>query len=63
MKYQNVTINGKTISIPEYYQMVDPMPDDPADSIPYMVQTGNAMCLALIFPVDESKSLPVQRNH
>lgn len=58
MNYQNVTINETTISIPEYYQKVDSMPDDPADSIPYMVQTGNAMCFALIFPVDESKSLP-----
>ncbi len=34
------------------------MPDDPENSIPYMVQTTNAMCFALIFPVDESKSLP-----
>ena len=58
MNYQNVTINGTTISIPEYYQKVDSMPDDPVESIPYMVQTGNAMCFALIFPVDESKSLP-----
>ena len=58
MKNQNVTINGITISIPEYYQKVDSMPDDPADSVPYLVQTGNAMCFALIFPIDESKSLP-----
>ena len=58
MKTQNVTINGRTIIIPDYYQKVDSMPDDPVASIPYMVQTGNAMCFALIFPVDESKSLP-----
>ena len=58
MKYQNVTINGKTIAIPDYYQMVDSMPDDPIDSVPYMVQTDNAMCFALLFPGDESKSLP-----
>ncbi len=58
MESQNVTINGTTISIPEYYQKVDSMPDDPEGSVPYMVQTGNAMCFALIFPVDESKSLP-----
>ena len=58
MKTQNVTINGRTIIIPDYYQKVDSMPDDPVDSIPYMVQTGNAMCFALIFPVDEAQSLP-----
>ena len=58
MKTQNVMISGKTITIPEYYQRVDPMPDDPAESIPYMVQTDNALCFALIFPVEESRSLP-----
>ena len=58
MKYQKVTINGKTIFIPDYYQKVDSMPDDPEGSVPYMVQTRNAMCFALAFPVDESRSLP-----
>ena len=58
MEYQNVMVNGKTITIPEYYQKVDSMPEDPKESIPFMARTGNAMCFALIFPVDESKSLP-----
>ncbi len=58
MNTQMITIKGKTITIPDYYQRVDPMPDDPEDSIPYMVQTENAMCFALIFPVSESASLP-----
>ena len=58
MNTQDININGKTITIPDYYQKVDSMPDDPENSVPYMIQTGNAMCFALIFPVDESKSLP-----
>ena len=58
MNYQNVRVNGKTVCIPGYYQRVDSMPDDPENSAPYMVQTENAMCFALVFPVDESKSLP-----
>jgi len=58
MEKQKITINGKTVFIPDYYQKVDSMPDDPEGSIPYMVQTGNAMCFALIFPVNESESLP-----
>ena len=41
MKYQKVTINGKTIFIPDYYHKVDSMPDDPEGSVPYMVQTHN----------------------
>ncbi len=58
MNTQNIMINEKTISIPDYYQKVESMPDDPKNSIPFMAQTDNAMCFALIFPVDESKSLP-----
>ena len=58
MRYQNVTINKKTIAIPYYYQKVNSMPNDPIDSLPYMVQTENAMCLALLFPVDETKAMP-----
>ncbi len=58
MESLNVVINGKTVSIPAYYQKVDAMPDDPKDSIPFMVRTDNAMCFALLFPVSQSESLP-----
>ena len=62
MKYQNVTINGKSISIPEYYQKVDSLPDIPEDSVPYVVQTENALCLVLISAADYSKSLPKDKD-
>ena len=62
VKYQDITINGKTISIPAYYQKVDSMPGDPEDSVPYTVQTENVICFALIFPVDESRALPRSRD-
>ena len=58
---QEIKINDKAVFIPDYYQRVDSMPDDPEGSLPYMVQTENATCFALIFPVDESQSLP--REH
>ena len=58
MNTQMITVKGRTITIPDYYQRVNSMPGDPENSIPFMVQTGNALCFALIFPVDESKSLP-----
>lgn len=58
MDIQELHVNGKSVSIPKYYQRVDSMPDDPEGSLPYMVQTENAACFALIFPVDESQSLP-----
>ena len=62
MKYQTIDITGKTVSIPSYYQRVDSMPEDPENSVPYMAQTENAMCLALLFPIDESKSLPREKE-
>lgn len=55
---QEIKVNDKVVAIPAYYQRVDSMPDDPEGSVPYMVQTENATCFALIFPVDESQSLP-----
>lgn len=58
MDIQELHVNGKSVSIPKYYQRVDSMPEDPEGSLPYMVQTENAACFALIFPVDESQSLP-----
>ena len=58
MNTQMITVKGRTITIPDYYQRVNSMPGDPENSIPFMVQTGNALCFALIFPLDESKSLP-----
>ena len=62
MENQDVMINGKTVTIPAYYQRLNSMPEDPEGSVPYMVQTENAMCFAMLFPVDESKSLPRNKN-
>lgn len=62
MKYQDVTINGRTITIPAYYERVDSMPGDPEGSVAYAAQTDNVMCFALIFPVDESRALPREQS-
>ena len=63
MECQNVIVCGKTVSIPAYYQQVDyTMPDIPDGAASYMVQTENALCFAMLFPVDESKSLPRSRD-
>lgn len=53
-----ITINNQTIYIPDYFDRVQTMPDDPKDSVAYMVQSEYAACLALLFPTDESASLP-----
>ena len=53
-----ITINNQTIYIPDYWDQVQSMPDDPKDSVAYMVQSEYAACVALLFPTDESASLP-----
>ena len=55
---QPITINNQTIYIPDYWDQVQSMPDDPKDSVAYMVQSEYAACVALLFPTDESASLP-----
>ncbi len=55
---QDIVINGRIIQIPKYYQRVDSMPEDPANSVSYMASTENAMCLLIVYSVDFSGSLP-----
>ena len=57
MEVQEVNIQNMAIKIPAYYQRVDSMPDDPENSVPYMFQTENALCFALIYPISESKAM------
>lgn len=58
MEKQIVNLEAIKVSIPDYYQKVNSMPDDPKDSVPYMVQTEHAICLALLSLVDKSEMLP-----
>lgn len=62
MNNQNVIIGGKVVSIPNYYQRVESMPEDPEGSVPFAVQTENAMCVVFLYPVDESQSLPRRKE-
>ncbi len=60
---QKVVIMERSISIPEYYQKVESMPEDPPDSMPYLVKTEHAYCFLLIFPIQISESLPNTKEH
>lgn len=62
MSNQRITINNNYFFIPDYYQKVDSMPGDPEGSVPYMVQTKNAMCFAMIFPIDASQAMPKSKE-
>lgn len=58
MEKQNITVNGESVLIPDYYQKVDSMPGDPENSVPYEVQTPNAGCIAFVSAVGFERSLP-----
>ncbi len=58
MEKKNILINGEKLSIPAYYQQVKSEPGDPDNSIPLVVNTEYARCIAFASPVDYSKALP-----
>jgi hypothetical protein len=62
METKNVIINEMSLNLPSYYQQVESMPDDPADSIPFMVQTGNASCLVLAKPITMDQAIPFEQR-
>ena len=62
MSTQKVDVNGMVISIPAYYQKLNSMPDDPEGSVSYGVQTENAECFALLFPIAASQAMPRNRE-
>ncbi len=49
---------GMTVSIPDYYQKVKSEQEDPDNSIPFMVQTDNARCLAFVYPDVYEHAIP-----
>lgn len=62
MGIQTVVINGMSLEIPDYYQKVDSMPDDPKDSVPCLAQTEMAICFALLSPIEISEAMPQDKD-
>ncbi len=58
MEKKKITINGEDLCIPAYYEQVESEPYDPENSIPFVVNTDHARCIAFVAPVDYSKALP-----
>lgn len=62
MEKKIIKVNSEQIEIPDYYKQVDPMPGDPENSVPYMVQTERALCIAFVGELDYSKALPGKKD-
>ena len=59
---KQVMVSGIEMNIPSYFIKVDSMQDDPEESVPFMCQTENSLCFAMLFPVDEAQSLPKEKS-
>lgn len=55
-----VTVGDATISIPDFYQVVESMPDDPPASVPVMTQTSMGTDFALFYPMPSEYAMPYE---
>ena len=62
MEIQRIVINGMSVAIPDYYQKVDSMPEDPKDSVPYMTHTERVLCFVLLFPIEGAMIMPCDKE-
>ena len=62
MDTQVITVNNEEITIPFYYEQIEPSPNVPEGSAVYMTQTKNDVCYLVIFAADESGTLPRDKD-
>ena len=54
-----VSIDTIEIEIPEIYQKMKSLPDDPPDSASYGMQNNNTMAMMLLFPIEPEQAMPL----
>ena len=62
MNENTFEIEGFRFNVPEYYQRVPSEPEDPAGSIPLVVQTGQAYCVVLAHHIEEDQRMPYDQG-
>lgn len=62
MSENTFEIKGFRFKVPECYQRVPSEPGDPAGSIPFMVQTGQAYCVVLVHHIEEDQRMPYDQG-
>ena len=62
MNENTFEIEGFRFNVPEYYQRVPSEPEDPAGSIPLVVQTGQAYCVVLAHHIEEDQRMPYDQE-
>ena len=51
-----------TLKLPAIYRKIQTLPDDPLDSIAYGMQTPNALCMILAYPIPYEKTMPLNKE-
>jgi len=53
-----IQVKNFNIQIPDQYQKVDSMPEDPAESVAYGYETSHMMGFMLFFPISKEDAMP-----
>ena len=58
MKENRIEIAGQKLNIPDSFQLLQSMPDDPVDSVVYGMRNDGAICCVLLYPIDNRQAMP-----
>lgn len=58
MNTKQISIGQSKLSIPDYFQQVDSMPEDPEGSTSLMAQSDHALCLVVLQPLSPEDAMP-----
>ena len=54
----DINVLNHIVKIPDCYQKVESLPEDPQNSTTCMFQSPNALCMVQIFPIPEEAAMP-----
>ena len=54
----DIMLDGFSIKIPEGYQQMNHLPDDPANMLSFMKKTEDAACLAMYGSISSKEAMP-----
>lgn len=55
-----IAVGDEIISIPDFYQVIESMRDDPPASVPVMTQTGMGTAFVLLYPTPSEYAMPYE---
>ena len=62
MEIKTITVDGMSVNIPNYFQILKRRPEDPENLVPIGIQTNHAYCIVTLEPISFSESMPLDKN-